>query len=854
MNNNRKIPIIEFVRMDIINVGWRPIRLRLVKGATKIDKILCDDMVSGHLPKTNDFRDANWVKNKMPKIQSAVEADYYTHIALDTKRIYHLDVDWIETKSYTPEAKAWVAHLINDMKCPYYRSSSKPKGKHILFTMDEEIFNDTHKLDRSDMGKTYEDLEILAGTWGWAKKDTVIENWNGHLPHLTLANYKQIIRFNTPKSSIKRKLKIKARVNTQPPEQPDDTHFFKKMDLIKLEYLDDYATWFRILLSIKSYGLLEENEAYKIAKWISAKSAKYSLDDFNSKWANIQPTTNISIGTAIHYSKISDGVKYREIRLTEMETEDLDFLDSDATLAEIYLKDNSKDVVLKYGKHLYTFISTSGDEGRWVRDENKNTLKYNVGKYLSDLFTDLHTKVNSAEEVDANKCERIYKLTAKIKNVAKINSVVEKILHNISVINYDKIEFDNDGYLLAFNNKVYDLKTHNWVNCVRDNYILTTTGYDWEDPTDEQMERIRKLFEDVFEDDEIRCEFIHYLATCLYGIAVEKFIVANGDGGNGKGVMSELTAEAIGNYYYSGNNAVLLQPIKNGGNPEIANMEGKRMVVYREPSEYKKLDLSVIKELTGGAEIPARKLFSNDTKVNLSATHILEVNKRLGLNGDTGNSIVRRLRDIPFKTEFTNDEEAIADKNLNYVKRADTYYKSDTFKGSHKFALIKYLIDYCVYWESCEDNPDNKNVCEMFFESDEITERTQQYIENNDAVLVFLNSKFIETKDTENDFFKIADFYMCFKDDDFYTNLSKADRNGAYSKKAIVEYFKSKAKLRKYYKAREDRTAEKWNGKDGYGKNLKNIIKGWRMRNDDEMEAASDDDADEELDFINLTD
>ena len=232
--------------------------------------------------------------------------------------------------------------------------------------------------------------------------------------------------------------------------------------------------------------------------------------------------------------------------------------------------------------------------------------------------------------------------------------------------------------------------------------------------------------------------------------------------------------------------------------------------------------------------------------MRLCATHFLEVNKRLGLSGDLGHSIMRRLRDIPFKTEFSTDEAMINNKDMAYVKRADNYYKSEKFKQTHKYAMIKLLIDYAKMWEfECEElNTNNLNVCDKQYEAEEITERTQQYIENNDAVFVFLNTHFIETKDTDNDLFRLNEFYQLFKHGDFYLNLTKADRNGGFSYKSICEYFKTKGKLRKYYKEREDRTAIKWKDKIGYGKNLKNIVKGWRVRTADEIENASDDEDD----------
>ena len=848
MTNTEKITIIKFCEINKIN--WRPIKLNIIQKANgKYEKLLQIDTLTGKRPKLDDFRDADWVKNKMKKSQKQINGEYYTHIAIDTLNINNLDIDWEEGKSYTPEAKKFVKNMIE--LCPYYRSSTKPKGKHILFKTDEPIYKYTHKLfSKANNDLTYEDLEILAGNWAWAKKDMTIDN-NCEIPTLKLADYKHIIKDNIKPSAGKKKKMIVKKPNTLPfVEKPVDSYLFKKMDIIKREYLDDYDTWLKILFSLKSYKLLSPQEIYTISKYISSKSPKFNLQDFHSKYDGLVPTNNITIGTALHYAKISDPAEYNRIRLSEMETQDIDFLGSDETLAKLYLNDNYSDIVLKVNKHIYTFIANSegSDEGRWVLDTTKNVIKHNVGAFLSNLFLELYKKLKSREDDDRNAEQEqfIYKLTAMVKNVSKINSVVEKLLHIISVINYDNIEFDTNGYLLAFNNKVYDLKSHNWIKTIRENYILTTTGYDWEEPSEEQVDRVINLFTDVFEDEPIRIEFLHLLSSALYGIPVEKFIIANGDGGNGKGVISELMGASLGNYYYNGNNAVLLSPIKPGGNPEIANMEGKRMIVYREPSEFKKLDLSVIKEITGGDKISARKLFSNETEVRLCATHFLEVNKRLGLSGDVGHAVIRRLRDIPFKTEFSTDEDMINNDEMAYVKRADNYYKSDKFKQTHKCAMIKVLIDYTKCWEFDETtfNPNNLNVCDKQYEADEITERTQQYIENNDMIFVFLNAKYIETKDTENDLFKINDFYQLFKNGDFYQNLTKNDRNGTYSYKSICEYFKTKGKLRKYYKAREDRTSDKYKGKVGYGKNLKSFIKGWRERTLDEMENASDDEED----------
>jgi hypothetical protein len=50
-----------------------------------------------------------------------------------------------------------------------------------------------------------------------------------------------------------------------------------------------------------------------------------------------------------------------------------------------------------------------------------------------------------------------------------------------------------------------------------------------------------------------------------------------------------------GDYAYNGGNAILLNPIKAGNNPEVANMNNKRIVFYREPdTENQKINIATL--------------------------------------------------------------------------------------------------------------------------------------------------------------------------------------------------------------------------------------------------------------------
>ena len=70
-------------------------------------------------------------------------------------------------------------------------------------------------------------------------------------------------------------------------------------------------------------------------------------------------------------------------------------------------------------------------------------------------------------------------------------------------------------------------------------------------------------------------------------------------------------------YFYQGNCSTLTQQIKSGANPEIANMDNKRALMFSEPEENACLIYGVIKALSDEDTTNARGLYSSKTKTKL---------------------------------------------------------------------------------------------------------------------------------------------------------------------------------------------------------------------------------------------
>ncbi len=188
----------------------------------------------------------------------------------------------------------------------------------------------------------------------------------------------------------------------------------------------------------------------------------------------------------------------------------------------------------------------------------------------------------------------------------------------ICILCNNEIEFDKECYLFTFENKIYDLRIGQFIQPTPEYYISLTCGYNYKETDEtENKKELHKLLNSIFPDEDLKTLYLTILSTGLDGIPLEKFILANGSGGNGKGVLNELMQYMMGNYAYTLPSEILLKPLKTGNNPEVANMNNKRLVIAREPDKNQMFNCATIKEITGGSELNARLNYSNDTKTNL---------------------------------------------------------------------------------------------------------------------------------------------------------------------------------------------------------------------------------------------
>lgn len=131
-----------------------------------------------------------------------------------------------------------------------------------------------------------------------------------------------------------------------------------------------------------------------------------------------------------------------------------------------------------------------------------------------------------------------------------------------------------------------------------------------------------------------------------------------GLGNNGKTTFTMTIRKLTANYGERLDaDDLMIKDKKIGGGPKegIANLRNKRYVVGSELQDGRRLDVSLIKDMTGGETIKARRLYEHDVEFPPTYKLWLYGNHKPVI-GDSTLSIWRRLKQIPFNVTIPDTE------------------------------------------------------------------------------------------------------------------------------------------------------------------------------------------------------
>lgn len=285
----------------------------------------------------------------------------------------------------------------------------------------------------------------------------------------------------------------------------------------------------------------------------------------------------------------------------------------------------------------------------------------------------------------------------------------------------EKVDFfDTNEMLLGFQNGVYDLEHGVFRPYRYDDYMTFSTGYDYEE---REEDKIAFLYDNVFNkihtDPLIRNLVLTIRASGLCGKNVERFIILNGGGRNGKSLEDDFQKHTMGyDYCKSCDPRLLTKPIPDSGlSPSHAALDLKRFVFVQEVKENVKLDNDTIKSLTGGGDLDARKCNSNITLVRKSFTLVCECNERPLLSNKAKFAEKARWIDILYESRFSEDVKEDDWENKVFVE--NTIFKQKTWINEYKMSFMHILLDHFKVWK------DNNYVFQL---PEKVKQRSLEYL------------------------------------------------------------------------------------------------------------------------------
>ena len=331
----------------------------------------------------------------------------------------------------------------------------------------------------------------------------------------------------------------------------------------------------------------------------------------------------------------------------------------------------------------------------WKETDRGISLQIRLSKEVADMYLDKEdaemNKIRAIGQCDHKEAspdcqccgyEKAKKTYSNIRLKLKKTNFKRNVMDECRELFLDEdlaSKLDENKNLIAFNNGVFDTLGSDEVDkdgryirpwfrdgrpedyisfCTNVDYALDTQYYEF----DCWLE-LSNFLKSILPDRTVRDYFLKHLSTCLSGgNEAQKFHILTGSGSNGKSMLMNLMATAMGDYCCKAPISLLTQQRNKSAAaaPELVRMKGRRFVTMQEPDEQVPLNTGLMKELASCEKITARDLYAGSKQMidfDIQARFHLACNEKPKVNTTDGGTW-RRLVVIDFPMKFVHDPKA----------------------------------------------------------------------------------------------------------------------------------------------------------------------------------------------------
>lgn len=336
----------------------------------------------------------------------------------------------------------------------------------------------------------------------------------------------------------------------------------------------------------------------------------------------------------------------------------------------------------KFGENIrYNYTSRLWmyyDGRRWKNDDT-GRMKILTDKVAESIKKE---KLFKSEGIDPDDMEKYrYRHWKDTRNHNKKVNMLKECEHLLPVTNET---FDKDFDLFNTQNGYLNLKTGELKEHDKQQYFTKISNVEYTDKSD--CPKWEEFLNDIFLGNQELIKFIQRaVGYSLSGYTTEQVLmVLYGNGRNGKSVFLDILNEIFGNYATNIQpQAIMASKTQSDASPEIAKLDGARLVTTTEPNEGERFDEGLLKQLTGGDRVSARKLYENEFEFTPQFKLWMATNHKPYVRGrDDG--IWRRFVIIPFEKQIPLKE---IDRDL-----------TDKLKKELP-AIMKWCVDGFLEWQ-----------------------------------------------------------------------------------------------------------------------------------------------------------
>ncbi len=351
-----------------------------------------------------------------------------------------------------------------------------------------------------------------------------------------------------------------------------------------------------------------------------------------------------------------------------------------------------------------------------------------VSQYQEEMSLQLKIKYDqnrTKEERDmaATHEARLRRRIKTLNGMTRMRNVIKLASKGAGSLAITGDEWNLDHYSLQTKNALVDLRTGESRPGRPEDYINKASQVEWhglhsDAPTWETA------FREIFNTDEGAHYFQKVLGASLIGKPLQKFFILLGEGANGKSTILETTKKVLGPLAGAVSPEMIMgyRPKGGGADPELLDLQGKRLVWTSETKDGAKLNIETVKQFTGNDTLKGRLNYSNAIVEFIPQFSLFLLTNNAPVIQDNGYATWRRIELIPFSNCFVDTPT----KDNEKAKIPDLEVKLE----SELPGVLAWLVRGCLAYQE-----------EGLVPPSEIRLATKQYRDQEDRLQRFINER-----------------------------------------------------------------------------------------------------------------